>query len=42
MTNRDKYWIRKCYEDKDYTLIVDNGKIVVLRYDVNKVVYIIA
>ena len=39
MNEKDKYWLEKCKEDWNYTIMVDNDEIFVVHVDSDEAVY---
>ena len=39
MTEQDKYWLKKCKEDWNYTIMVDNDEIFVVHTEKDESVY---
>lgn len=39
MNEKDKYWLEKCKEDWNYTIMVDNDEIYVVHVDSDEAVY---
>lgn len=40
MTEQDKFWIEKCKEDWNYTIMVDNDEVFVVHTDTDKVIHV--